>query len=66
MTTSTPDENRLWTVVQVAKAAQIHRQTVLHAIWRGDLPAQKIGGIHVIPGAEALSYIESRRSGGVR
>jgi excisionase family DNA binding protein len=55
-----------WTVSQIAQAAGCHRQTVLIAVWRGDLPSFRIGRAYAVPGAEAMGYIESWRSGGVQ
>jgi excisionase family DNA binding protein len=53
-----------WTVSEISQAADCHRQTVLHAIWRGSLPAHMFGRTYAIPSAEALAFIKHWRSGG--
>ncbi len=53
-----------WTVSEISHAADCHRQTVLHAIRRGSLPAYMFGRTYAIPSAEALAFIKHWRSGG--
>jgi hypothetical protein len=57
-------KDKLLSVVDVSKAAEISRQRILQLIERGDLKAEIIGGGYVIRQADFEAWSNSRRGAG--
>lgn len=53
------DEDRLWTVAEVADHMRVSNMTVYRLIKAGDLPAIRVGKNYRIRGRELSSYINA-------
>jgi excisionase family DNA binding protein len=53
------DQDRLWTVAEVAEHMRVSNMTVYRLIKTGDLPAIRVGKNYRIRGKELADYIDA-------
>ncbi len=53
------DQDRLWTVAEVAEHMRVSNMTVYRLIKSGDLPAIRVGKNYRIRGKELADYIDA-------
>jgi excisionase family DNA binding protein len=58
--------NNLLSVTEVAALAQVGRQYIKNEIWRGNLPATKIGSQYVITRTDFDTWMDKPRRGSRR
>ena len=60
------DEDRLWTVAEVAEHMRVSNMTVYRLIKGGELPAIRVGKNYRIRGLDLVRYIEASSTHGWR
>jgi excisionase family DNA binding protein len=57
------DEERLWTVAEVAEHMRVSNMTVYRLIKAGQLPAIRVGKNYRIRGSDLAGYLAASRTG---